>query len=68
MPNITVSFSDAQWTRIVAASERFQPLGATGDIDATKMAAVLKTIVEKTVKAHEQSKAHKDADAGLSSF
>ena len=32
MPDITVSFTDAQWTRIVAASSQFKRPG-DGDVD-----------------------------------
>ena len=59
MPDVTVSFTDAQWARIVAASSSIlRP--ATGDVDATKLAAKWKTEVTDTVKSHEHENASVD--------
>ena len=68
MPDVTVSFSDAQWTRIVAASSRIKALNETGDVDATYLAALLKGRIQKLVLLHEKDTAHASADAGLDSF
>ena len=68
MPDVTISFSDAQWTRIVAASSRIKAIGETGDVDATYLANTLKARVEKLVLNYEKDKARKDADSGLSNF
>ena len=68
MPDVTISFSDAQWTRIVAASSRIKDIGETGDVDATYLANTLKARVEKLVLNYEKDKARKDADSGLSNF
>jgi len=54
MPDVTVSFTDAQWTRIVAASPTIKALDETGDIDATYLSNKLKTLVANWVKAHEE--------------
>ena len=68
MPDVTISFTDAQWTRIVAASSRIKDIGETGDVDATYLANTLKARVEKLVLNYEKDKARKDADSGLSNF
>ena len=68
MPDVTISFTDAQWTRVVAASSRIKSIGETGDVDATYLANTLKARIEKLVLLYEKEKAHKDADDGLSSF
>ena len=68
MPDVTISFTDAQWARVVAASSRIKAVGETGDVDATYLATSLKERVQKLVMHYEKEKAHKDADAGLSSF
>jgi len=68
MPDVTISFTDAQWTRIVAASSRIKAVGETGDVDATYLATILKARIEKLVLHYEKDKARKDADSGLSNF
>ena len=68
MPDVTISFTDAQWTRVVAASSRIKDLGETGDVDASYLAALLKNRIQKLVVLYEQDKARKDADSGLSNF
>ena len=68
MPDVTISFSDAQWTRVVAASSRIKAIGETGDVDATYLAALLKARIQKLVLLHEKEVAHASADDGLSAF
>ena len=34
MPDVTISFTDAQWTRVVAATPYIKMKGETGDVDA----------------------------------
>ncbi len=68
MPDVTISFSDAQWTRIVAASSRIKAVGETGDVDATYLANTLKARIEKLVLIHEKEAARVSADEGLSDF
>jgi len=68
MPDVTVSFTDAQWTRVVAASSRIKDLGETGDVDASYLAALLKNRIQKLVVLYEQDTARASADAGLDSF
>tara|TARA_R110002020_G_scaffold54576_3_gene152077 strand:- start:1941 stop:2150 length:210 start_codon:yes stop_codon:yes gene_type:complete len=68
MPDITLSFTDAQWARIVAASPRFKPLGASGDVDAAQLTVIAKAMIEKLVIKYERDKARQDADDDLSSF
>jgi hypothetical protein len=68
MPDVTVSFTDAQWTRVVAASSRIKALNETGDVDATYLATILKDKIQKLVLLSEKDTAHASADAGLSSF
>jgi|TARA_R110000824_G_C15059064_1_gene662224 hypothetical protein len=54
MPDITVSFTDAQWVRIVAASRYILRIDE-GDVDATKLAAKWKALETGNVKAYEES-------------
>ena len=68
MPDITLSFTDAQWARIVAASPRFKTLGASGDVDAAQLTVIAKAMIEKLVIKYERDKARQDADDDLSSF
>jgi len=68
MPDVTISFSDAQWTRVVAASSRIKAIGETGDVDATYLANSLKGRIQKLVLLYEKEAAHVSADAGLSDF
>ena len=68
MPYVTISFTDAQWTRVVAASSRIKDLGETGDVDATYLAEMLKNRVQKFVEIYEQEVARRNAEAGLDSF
>lgn len=59
MPDITVSFTDAQWARIVAASRYILRIDE-GDVDATKLAAKWKALETDNVKAYEQANASID--------
>jgi len=59
MPDVTVSFTDAQWTRIVAATT-FIMRGDEGVVDATKLAAKWKGQVTDWVKAYETANASLD--------
>jgi hypothetical protein len=68
MPDVTVSFTDAQWTRVVAASRRMKALGESGDVDATYLAAMLKGKIQKLVVLYERDLARLSADAELDSF
>ena len=56
MPDITVTFTDAQWTRIVAASSVVirEDLGT---VDATKLAAKWKQQVTDDVPEYERKQA-----------
>ena len=53
MPDVTITFTDAQWTRVVAATPTIKNLGDSGDIDAAYLADKFKTIVTDWVKEHE---------------
>lgn len=53
MPDVTVTFTDAQWTRIVAASTYIKQIGESGDVDADYLADKWKTLAAEWVKAHE---------------
>jgi len=54
MPDVTVTFTDAQWARIVAASS-FIIRQDEGTVDATKLAAKWKAQASTNVKAYEES-------------
>jgi len=60
MPDITVSFTDAQWARIVAATS-FIIRSDEGIVDATKLAAKWKSLETDNVKAYEESILSTDA-------
>ena len=68
MPDVTISFTDAQWARVVAASSRLKTLDETGDVDVAYLAALLKTRIQKLVELYEKDKAYKDANDSLSDF
>jgi hypothetical protein len=59
MPDVTVSFTDAQWARIVAATT-FIIREDQGVVDATKLAAKWKDQATAWVKAYEVSVASLD--------
>ena len=54
MPDLTISFTDAQWTRIVAASSYIKTLDETGDIDTTYLSTKIKDLVADWVKGYEE--------------
>ena len=54
MPDVTVSFTDAQWARIVAATSNIKRIDESGDIDAAYLAAKWKDQVERWVIAFER--------------
>lgn len=58
MPDITVSFTDAQWTRIVAASSRIKNSpGESGDVDAAYLISKWKSQISEEVKEYERQQA-----------
>ena len=58
MPDVTVSFTDAQWTRIVAASTSIKgPAGDGTDIDADYLIALWKSQMSSAVIRHEHEQA-----------
>ena len=57
MPDVTVSFTDAQWTRIVAASSHLKRADESGDVDAAYIAAKWKTMITSWVKEYERKQA-----------
>ena len=59
MPDVTVSFTDAQWTRIVAATSYIMR-DDEGVVDATKLATMWREQVTEWVKAYEVSIASVD--------
>ena len=57
MPDITISFTDAQWARIVAASASIKSVhDGGGDVDAAYLQDKLKAIVSSWVQGHEKEK------------
>ncbi len=60
MPDVTISFTDAQWTRIVAASKQIKAVDESGDVDENYLAAKLKDRVSNWVKAHEEKASVED--------
>ena len=68
MPDITISFTDAQWARVVAASSRIKSFKETGDVDAAYLATMLKARITSFVKGYEQEQARATADASLDDF
>ena len=59
MPDVTVSFTDAQWARVVAASAFILRIDE-GAVDATKLAAKWKALETDNVKAYEKAQASID--------
>ena len=61
MPDVTVSFTDAQWARIVAASSNIKDnLDDTGDVDASYLAAKWKKDISRLVQMYERQQASVD--------
>jgi len=62
MPDITVSFTDAQWTRIVAASPHIKmATREDGDVDAAYLIKLWKDEIALQVKQYEESRVTADA-------
>ena len=59
MPDVTVTFTDAQWTRIVAASSAIIREDE-GTVDATNLAAKWKDMITSLVKEYERRQASID--------
>ena len=59
MPDVTVSFTDAQWTRIVAAST-YIIREDEGTVNAAKLAVKWKALETDNVKAYEKANASID--------
>ena len=57
MPDVTVSFTDAQWTRIVAASSYIKGPAGSGDVDADFLIDMWKENITSQVKEYERSQA-----------
>jgi len=55
MPDVTVSFTDAQWTRIVAATSYIKRIDESGDIDAAYLKEKWEKQVERWVVDYEKS-------------
>jgi|TARA_Y100000034_G_C6870335_1_gene397260 hypothetical protein len=62
MPDVTVSFSDAQWARILALSSSIKKIDETGDVDAAYLAAKWKNQLGAWVKELERAKAAESID------
>ena len=61
MPDITVSFTDAQWTRIVAASSVIKmATREDGDVDAAYLIRLWKAEIALQVKQYEESRVTAD--------
>ena len=61
MPDVTISFTDAQWTRIVAATSTIKPTPDSNvAVDAAYLEDRFKTLVTKWVKEHEKRNATLD--------
>jgi hypothetical protein len=57
MPDVTVSFTDAQWARIVAASSHLKRADENGDVDASYIAAKWKAMLSSWVREYERKQA-----------
>jgi hypothetical protein len=60
MPDVTVSFTDAQWTRIVAASSSIKRVDESGDVDADYLSEKFKKLITDQVTDHERREASID--------
>ena len=52
MPDVTISFTDAQWTRVVAASSQFRKDGV--NVNESYLATEWKNRISKRVKEYEK--------------
>ena len=55
MPDVTVTFTDAQWTRVVAASSYIKAPNETGAVDAAYLAAMWLKDVSHQVRMYEEN-------------
>ena len=55
MPDVTVTFTDAQWARVIAATSNIKRLGESGNVDAAYLAAKWLNQVERWVKDYEKA-------------
>ena len=55
MPDVTVSFTDAQWVRVVAASSNIKAPNETGAVDAAYLAAMWLKDVSHQVRMYEEN-------------
>ena len=63
MPDVTVSFTDAQWARIVAASVYVKGgdiINSPGDVTGDYLATSWKEILSQKVKEYERQQASID--------
>ena len=60
MPDVTVSFTDAQWTRIVAASTYIKRIDESANVDAAYLIALWQAQVSDWVKEYERQQASID--------
>ena len=61
MPDITVPFTDAQWTRVVAASSVIKlATREDGDVDAAYLIKIWKAELALQVKSYEESRVTAD--------
>ena len=61
MPDLTISFTDAQWARVVAATTTIKaPPAANVPVDADYLEDRFKNLVIKWVKEHERRNATLD--------
>jgi hypothetical protein len=60
MPDITVSFTDAQWARVVAASSSIKRIDESGDVDADYLSEKFKKLITDQVTDHERREASID--------
>jgi hypothetical protein len=56
MPDVTVPFTDAQWTRIVAASSDIKRADESGDVDEAYLIAMFQALISRVVTKSEKRK------------
>jgi len=56
MPDVTISFTDAQWARLVTASSYIKRIDESGDIDTSYLSTLWKNQVSEWVQAYEKQK------------
>ena len=55
MPDVIVSFTDAQWTRVVAASSNIKLPNEAGAVDEAYLAALWLGDISHQVKSYEEN-------------